>query len=395
MIRISTDSYGARLWIAGCGLVALFGYLGRSTSYGCDDGYVRSSSTLCSASPGMQIAMIAGGSGVLSLILYIVSFLRSGGSASTDTSRTRPRDSMIGVASTNVNPDMVGSRTSAQWKSASDAMQVGIASKSRTPPLSVGSALNSSTFREAEAYAHEHRKRLHEASLGSVPYAANELRDLDPFQPKTWVFTDSHRPLLVAVGDRLLYEAGKYSMFKRSNDFGHSVTYGRDRFGRISLCIDSRLLRDLEPQENAERLVRQLQIPEDPTLLDDSDTEVLYEFDESSVAVRSSLEVALTHHSVPFEWDGDELVIPKIHEVLVDQLIAAAEAAKDVEVGHQEETTEVEDLGQKFGVVEREEEITEIDELSRRLIRLNKLKEEGLISEDELTERRRELLKEI
>lgn len=236
-------------------------------------------------------------------------------------------------------------------------------------------------FSDAEIYASENRLSLHEAAMGSVAKGAKELQRIASSEAVTWVFADSHRPFIVAVGNRTIHEFGKFSMFTRSEHSGIEVRYTRGRFGEISLRIGSIVLRNLVPQENAERFVNQLNLKEDSTSSDEEETEVLYKLDEDAQKRVTFLEQQLSAAGIPFDWEHGELVVSKKHESLVDQII---DELDDFSPNDSPQST-----------VSKVEDEEDVDDIEQRLLRLKKLKDQGLISDSDMSERAREILKEI
>jgi len=71
VLRFMTTRSGTQIVIASCTIVALLAYLASETSPGCESSFLRATASSCSASPGLQVTMITGGSALISGIYYV------------------------------------------------------------------------------------------------------------------------------------------------------------------------------------------------------------------------------------------------------------------------------------------------------------------------------------
>ena len=191
-----------------------------------------------------------------------------------------------------------------------------------------------------------------------------------------WAFAELRKnPLLVAHKNQLL-EFGPNSMSELwSKERSRWIYFAKDRFGSISFQINGILIQNIEPSSNAERMISILDIPRDDTILGEN-----YEHEMTVPpgleAQRHAFEEAMESNRYFFEWKGNKLLILTLHHDLVERLI------KDILAPPQpdknlDQTTE------------------DMSPIEHRIRQLQKLHDDGLITEDELAERRKEILREI
>lgn len=191
-----------------------------------------------------------------------------------------------------------------------------------------------------------------------------------------WAFAELRKnPLLVAHKNQLL-EFGPNSMSELwSKERSRWIYFAKDRFGSISFQINGVLIQNIEPSSNAERIVSILDIPRDDTILGENhELEMLVPL--GLEARRHTFEEAMKSNGYLFEWRGNKLVILTLHHDLVEQLIEDILAPPQPDK-NSDQTTE------------------DMSPIEYRIRQLQKLHDDGLITEDELAERRKEILREI
>ena len=143
----------------------------------------------------------------------------------------------------------------------------------------------------------------------------------------------------------------------------------KDRFGSISFQINGILIQNIEPSSNAERMISILDIPRDDTILGEN-----YEHEmpvpPGLEAQRHAFEEAMESNRYFFEWQGNKLLILTLHHDLVEQLIDDILAPPQPDK-NSDQTTE------------------DMSPIEHRIRQLQKLHDDGLITKDELAERRK------
>jgi len=107
--------------------------------------------------------------------------------------------------------------------------------------------------------------------VGAVHKANQDLRHLVRQHDSVWVFSDTSHPFVVALRGGNIYEFGWSGSRMRSARAGLPIAASRDKLGQLSLTIGDRTLDNLQPKENAERLINLLRLEVGGDVYEDSE----------------------------------------------------------------------------------------------------------------------------
>lgn len=314
--------------------------------------------------PGWQIDVafaVAIWVGIVYLIAFIWSKIRSSKSKSIVSSPTNSTSDR-----TTTLPTVTAPKTRQQQTSTNPAM-VGEARRGLPPSL---------VFGDATKYIERNSPRLSDTHRQAVQKAINDVNvsTVSSSVPLVWAFADSNKPFLVAHGGKL-FQFGPTAMALWTKDSNQPLKCAIDRFGSISFQINGVLIQNIEPSSNAERMISILDIPRDDSILGENH-ELRLTVAENLEGLRDAFEEAMASRGIAFEWEGNEPVIQTIHQDVVKRLIEDILASPQPDK-NSDQTTE------------------DMSPIEYRIRQLQKLHDDGLITEDELAERRKEILREI
>lgn len=238
------------------------------------------------------------------------------------------------------------------------------------PPVSLA-------FSDASKFVERNSQRFTDVHQQAVAKASSEFknRTITKGTPFVWAFAHSNRPLLVAY-EQKLFQFGASSMALWTNHSGRGLRFAVDRFGATSFEIDGIVFRNVEPRANAERITSVLNIEQDDSILGDNHESRL-KVSEDLIRHRDTFEEQMLARGIAFYWEeGNQLVVMTIHRDLVERLIDDF-LSSSTEADDSAETT------------------VPPNSIDSRLRKLQKLHDDGLITNDELLARRKEILREI
>ena len=189
-----------------------------------------------------------------------------------------------------------------------------------------------SLFGDAEEYARENAEALIDGAERSVFKAKREIPHIARRQDAVWVFADSSKPFVVALPGGTIYEFGESSMRKHSDRLRNIRVRGiRRTDGRLQLVIGDRLVENLQPPSNAERLVKSLglEVADDNNESEKSEAILLEEISTVSSAVSSGEEEQLIRRNEPLT-KADESLSRASAEALVSDFEGRLRTLKEL-----------------------------------------------------------------
>ena len=240
-------------------------------------------------------------------------------------------------------------------------------------------------FAEAAKYARN--MRLSEEHLEAVERAAKEFAQKREQGSVKWLFTNGDRPFLVSVGRYDLYAFSATGMFLyRTNTSGKTPTFTRNRLGYVeAISVGGEVFEKLLPAKKIEPLITQMAMLEVDSLELRESSEVPFDVAQLSEVALGSLIQVLTSSDIKYEIKGDVLLVDYSAASETDRLLRRYSTLPSETDGAVEDQTSNEEDG-------NQEQDSTPEGRIRRLIQMH---DDGLITESELSERRREILREI